>query len=143
LLVKNFVKVQDFTADFLNCFPFSKIASKMLSLSHQGCINSGDTMAKSIDSSPATKTRKAAKLAPAVKSTSAAKPQTTSKMQEPQTPRHAANPEERQHMIQTAAYHLAERDGFPGGRHEEYWHQAEAQVDQLLRSFALTESKQH
>ena len=90
-------------------------------------------MAKSTDSSTLTKTRKATQPTSKV----------TSKSQEPQTPRHAANAEEREHMIQTTAYHLAERDGFPSGREQDYWYQAEVQVDQLLRPSHAGETDQH
>ncbi|SDH18122.1 DUF2934 domain-containing protein [Propionivibrio dicarboxylicus] len=37
-------------------------------------------------------------------------------------------PENRQHHIQEAAYYLAERGGFSGNP-EDYWLQAEAQID--------------
>ena len=40
---------------------------------------------------------------------------------------------DRQRMIQDAAYHLAEKDGFQPGREQHYWFQAEQQIDQLIQ----------
>ena len=65
------------------------------------------------------------------KSVSNTKP--TPKKADSQITRHAANPEERETMIRETAYYMAERDGFPAGRESDYWAQAEAQVDQLLK----------
>ncbi|MGE0525858.1 MAG: DUF2934 domain-containing protein [Bdellovibrionales bacterium] len=41
--------------------------------------------------------------------------------------------EDRQHMVQYAAYHIAEKDGFQTGKEQEYWLQAEKQIDELLK----------
>ena len=60
------------------------------------------------------------------------KAKVTPKSAKPQTTRHAAINEDRETMIRNAAYYLAESDGFQPGREEEYWVQAEAQVEQLL-----------
>ncbi|RYZ66232.1 MAG: DUF2934 domain-containing protein [Proteobacteria bacterium] len=40
--------------------------------------------------------------------------------------------EQREEMVRYAAYHLAEKDGFKAGREQDYWFQAQEQVDQLL-----------
>lgn len=76
---------------------------------------------------------------PAVKRKASNPSISTPKEDKSQTPRLAAMPADREHMIQTAAYHLAEKDGFQSGREEQYWLQAEAQIDQLLRSRHSTE----
>lgn len=46
----------------------------------------------------------------------------------------ATSPEERYHMIATAAYFLAERRGFSGGYEMIDWITAEAEIDKKLRS---------
>ncbi len=35
-------------------------------------------------------------------------------------------------MIQYAAYHIAEKDGFKPGKEQEYWFQAEKQISDLM-----------
>ncbi len=40
---------------------------------------------------------------------------------------------DRERMIQYAAYHLAEKDGFKPGKEQEYWLQAERQIDELFK----------
>jgi hypothetical protein len=40
--------------------------------------------------------------------------------------------EERRRMIETAAYHIAEKDGFKPGREDDYWLQAERQIQDLF-----------
>jgi hypothetical protein len=42
--------------------------------------------------------------------------------------------EDRNRMIQYAAYHLAEKDGFKPGQEREYWLQAERQIDAVFFS---------
>ena len=42
--------------------------------------------------------------------------------------------QDRQMMVQNAAYHIAERDGFQSGREQEYWFQAEREVAEQLRA---------
>lgn len=49
----------------------------------------------------------------------------------PKAPR-AISPEERERMIQLAAYHIAERDGFQAGKEQDYWLQAEKQTQALF-----------
>ena len=39
---------------------------------------------------------------------------------------------QRQHDIEVAAYHIAEKDGFNSSRDMENWLAAEAEIDQLL-----------
>lgn len=46
----------------------------------------------------------------------------------------AASPEQRYHMISTAAYYLAERRGFAVGYEAQDWIAAEAEVDAKLKS---------
>ncbi len=41
--------------------------------------------------------------------------------------------EDRNRMIQYAAYHLAEQDGFQPGREQDYWLRAEKQIDDLIK----------
>lgn len=40
--------------------------------------------------------------------------------------------EDRERMIQYAAYHIAEKDGFKPGKEQEYWFQAEKQISDLM-----------
>jgi hypothetical protein len=40
--------------------------------------------------------------------------------------------EERYRMIQDAAYHLAEKDGFQPGKEQDYWFAAEKQIESML-----------
>ncbi len=40
--------------------------------------------------------------------------------------------DERQRMIELAAYHVAERDGFKPGLEQDYWLQGEKQINDLL-----------
>jgi hypothetical protein len=47
-------------------------------------------------------------------------------------PRAAVTPDERRRMIAECAYYRAERRGFRGGRPEEDWLEAEAEIDQML-----------
>jgi hypothetical protein len=42
------------------------------------------------------------------------------------------SPEERRHLIEVAAYCIAERRGFSGGSADADWHQAEREVDALI-----------
>ena len=42
--------------------------------------------------------------------------------------------QEREKMVQVAAYHIAERDGFKEGHEQQYWLQAEQQIAELLNS---------
>lgn len=44
------------------------------------------------------------------------------------------SPEERYRMVQDAAYHIAEKDGFQHGREQDYWFQAEKEIDARLSS---------
>jgi hypothetical protein len=44
----------------------------------------------------------------------------------------AVTPEDRDRMIQYAAYHIAEKDGFKSGKENEYWLQAERQIDSIF-----------
>jgi hypothetical protein len=44
----------------------------------------------------------------------------------------ALTSDERLKMIQYAAYHIAEKDGFQPGKEEEYWLQAEQQLRDIL-----------
>ena len=46
----------------------------------------------------------------------------------------AVSPEERYHMITTAAYYLAERRGFCGGYEMHDWISAEADIDAMLKA---------
>jgi hypothetical protein len=48
------------------------------------------------------------------------------------TPPGAVTPEDRDRMIQYAAYHIAEKDGFQPGKEHEYWLQAERQIDSIF-----------
>jgi hypothetical protein len=53
-------------------------------------------------------------------------------------------PEERERMVQYAAYHIAEKDGFQSGREKDYWLQAEKQIDDLFsarRSSSMNKSQ--
>lgn len=44
------------------------------------------------------------------------------------------NHEDRHQMIRETAYYLAEKDGFPSGKDEEYWSRAEEQIDKMLKA---------
>ena len=46
-------------------------------------------------------------------------------------------PDERQHLIQVAAYYIAERRGFHGGSAHEDWLQAEREVDAMVAAGEL------
>ena len=81
-------------------------------------------MAKSI-TTPTIKTKKAPSIKTKTKSDEARRAAPV----ESNTPQ-----EDRDTMIRNAAYFLAESDGFQPGREEEYWSQAESQIDQLLRA---------
>lgn len=52
-------------------------------------------------------------------------------------------PEERERMIQYAAYHIAEKDGFKAGKETEYWLQAEQQISDLLHGQPTPSSDIH
>lgn len=41
--------------------------------------------------------------------------------------------DDRERMIQYAAYHIAEKDGFQPGKEQDYWYQAERQISELFR----------
>lgn len=73
----------------------------------------------------ATKTKTAPKKA-AVKTT--VKTAQKTMPQEPQK----VSAEERTRMIELAAYHIAERDGFRAGHEQEYWLQGEQQIARLM-----------
>jgi len=45
---------------------------------------------------------------------------------------HPISPETRTKMICEAAYYISEREGFPQGRSEQHWLQAEEQIDAAL-----------
>jgi hypothetical protein len=47
-------------------------------------------------------------------------------------------PEERHHLIQVAAYHLAERRGFADGNHHDDWIAAEREVDAMIAAGKFT-----
>jgi hypothetical protein len=70
---------------------------------------------------------KAAKPLPAAVKESKAKPVRKS------TKKTGVSPEERYHMIATAAYFLAERRGFSGGYEMQDWISAEAEIDTKLK----------
>lgn len=55
----------------------------------------------------------------------------------------SASPQDREHMIQYAAYHIAERDGFQPGKEKDYWLQAERQIDDLLRGREQAQADVH
>ena len=66
-------------------------------------------------------------------------PRTASKTKAPTKTRSAKttsmkrySKEELHQMIQTAAYHIAEKDGFKHGREHDYWVQAERQIQELF-----------
>lgn len=42
-------------------------------------------------------------------------------------------PEERYKMIQEAAYHIAEKDGFQPGKEHDYWYQAEREMEERFK----------
>lgn len=50
---------------------------------------------------------------------------------EPAPTRSTSSPEERYRMIQDAAYHIAERDGFQKGKEQDYWLRAEKEIDEM------------
>jgi hypothetical protein len=76
------------------------------------------TMPKAVTPKP-TKAKKPTQKKPTQTRTKKATPPTFSK-------------EERTKMIETAAYHIAEKDGFRPGREQEYWFQAERQIKELF-----------
>lgn len=49
--------------------------------------------------------------------------------------------EERYRMIQDAAYHVAEKDGFQRGREQDYWLQAEKEIDGTLQRRNASETQ--
>lgn len=49
----------------------------------------------------------------------------------------AIEPDERHHLIQIAAYHIAERRGFQGGSAHEDWLHAEQEVDAMIAAGKL------
>jgi hypothetical protein len=80
---------------------------------------------------PATKAA-AVKKPAAEKPAAAAKKATTTRAKKPVAPaKLKPGPEELYRMIQTAAYFIAERNGFAGNS-KEYWAQAEAQILSLI-----------
>lgn len=98
-------------------------------------------MAKARSTTGSTKTRKPAaatkapskarkKTATASASPSMAASSTSSKTNDSVA---KVSAEDRQRMIQDAAYHIAEKDGFQAGREQEYWYRAEKQIDQLIQ----------
>jgi len=50
---------------------------------------------------------------------------------------------EREEMVRHAAYHIAEKDGFQTGREEDYWHQAEQQINAQGQSPSKNSSDLH
>ncbi len=52
----------------------------------------------------------------------------------PQSSAAQISPEERERMIQYAAYHIAEKDGFKPGKENDYWRLAEEQILNLFQS---------
>jgi hypothetical protein len=79
---------------------------------------------------PATKAATAKKPA-AEKPAAAAKKATTTRTKKSAPAKLNPGPEELYRMIQTAAYFIAERNGFAGDS-KEYWAQAEAQILSLI-----------
>lgn len=64
------------------------------------------------------------------KTKAAAAPKRTEMPQEPAP----LTAEEREKMIQVAAYHLAERDGFQPGKERDYWLQAEREINAMVNT---------
>jgi hypothetical protein len=46
----------------------------------------------------------------------------------------STTPEDRDRMIRETAYYLAEKDGFPAGREDFHWNQAQEQIDKMLKN---------
>ena len=51
------------------------------------------------------------------------------------------SPEERQEMIATAAYYIAERHGFTAGESDADWRAAEKEIDEALKKLRKKKSK--
>lgn len=90
-------------------------------------------MAKAVASSTRKKTPLKAKVATKKPQPSKKKKQMPSQSAASEARSQLAAPEERERMIQYAAYHIAEKDGFKSGKETEYWLQAEQQISDLLR----------
>jgi len=75
------------------------------------------------------RTRKAATAAPKTRTAASKKVATKRTVAAPKTP--SVSPEQRYNMIQEAAYHLAERDGFRGDP-TGYWLAAEKHISEEL-----------
>lgn len=54
-----------------------------------------------------------------------------------------ASTAEREELIRNAAYHIAEKDGFKAGREEDYWCQAEKQINGQNRSSSKNSGDLH
>lgn len=87
-------------------------------------------------SATATKPKKAAAPAAAKATDTAAPKKAPVRRAKPAVP--AVDQEIRRRYIEVAAYYIAERRGFLGGRADEDWTQAEKEIDQLLADNKLT-----
>jgi hypothetical protein len=87
-----------------------------------------DTTKKTVTKTPAVK-----KSAVAATDTKPAKVPAVKKVTAKNT-KTSVFPEQRYHMISTAAYYLAERRGFAGGYEMQDWISAEAEIDRQLKA---------
>lgn len=60
------------------------------------------------------------------------KPSASKAMLNKKSPPQELSADERKRMIELAAYHIAERDGFKPGLEQNYWFQGEKQINDLL-----------
>jgi hypothetical protein len=77
-------------------------------------------------------TKKAAPVKAKSATTKSAKPDSKSSASEAQTQTFTISSQQRQQMINEAAYYLAEHRGFSGGNPVDDWLAAEAEVDKQL-----------
>lgn len=89
-----------------------------------------------VKAEPEAKPEPAAKPEPVAKAKPAPKAAAAKPSEKPAAPRAkkpaTIAPEQRQHYVEIAAYHIAERRGFQPGNVMDDWIQAEAEIDRLL-----------
>jgi hypothetical protein len=52
----------------------------------------------------------------------------------------AMTDDDKERMIQYAAYHIAEKDGFQAGKEKDYWFRAERQIQDLIEGQTRSDS---
>lgn len=80
----------------------------------------------------------AAKKPAAAASKDAAPVKKVAKPRATATKKKAILPEERHNLIEVAAYYIAERHGFSGGRQEQDWLEASKQIDEMIAAGSFT-----